>query len=159
MKQHITNQYSDLETCWLERSELEQTRQLIKRSSRHTVSLKVTTEKSQQSKMWARCGFWAALQVILMTVKGDVIFSSWLDVYFLTPFCLFLSLVKKSLISSWRIRCPFYGVFSLRGLLPGSALWLSLFSTLMGLNFAPFFFCCCCCSPSGSLWKSWWRWK
>lgn len=32
-----------------------------------------------------------------------------------------------------------YGLFSLRGLLLGSPLWLSLLSTLMGLNFAPFF--------------------
>lgn len=32
-----------------------------------------------------------------------------------------------------------YGLFSLRGLLFGSPLWLSLLSTLMGLNFAPFF--------------------
>jgi len=49
-----------------------------------------------------------------------------------------------------------YGDFSLRGLwlLPGSPLWLRRFSTLMGLNFAPFFFFFCCWSTSGSLWKS-----
>lgn len=55
--------------------------------------------------------------------------------------------------SSWRWISVLYGVLSLLGLLPGSPLWLSLFSTLMGLNFAPFFFCCCR-SPCGSLWKS-----
>lgn len=44
-------------------------------------------------------------------------------------------------------------LFSLRGLglFPGSPLWLRRLSTLMGLNFAPFFFWW---SLSGSFWKS-----
>lgn len=49
-------------------------------------------------------------------------------------------------------RCVYGDFFSLRGLLLASPLWLSLFSTLMGLNFPPFFFCGG--STSGFLWKS-----
>lgn len=62
------------------------------------------------------------------------------------------SLSEPPHMFSWRRIFVLYGVLSLLGLLPGSPLWLSLFSTLMGLNFAPFFFCRC--SPCWSLWKS-----